>query len=32
LIRVTLASDVQEYSLNTEGLYSFSLKLEEAQS
>tara|TARA_B110000977_G_scaffold86437_1_gene115152 strand:+ start:2474 stop:3334 length:861 start_codon:yes stop_codon:yes gene_type:complete len=32
LIRVTLASDVQEYSLNTEGLYSFSLKLEEAQT
>jgi hypothetical protein len=32
LIRVTLSSDVQEYSLNTEGLYSFSLKLEEAQT
>ena len=31
LMRVTLASDVQEYSLDTNGLYSFSLKLEEAQ-
>ena len=29
LIRV-IATDVQEYSLNKEGLYSFSLKLEEA--
>ena len=32
LIRVTLASDVQEYSLGTNGLYTFSLKLEEAQT
>jgi|TARA_R110000744_G_scaffold112726_1_gene211429 hypothetical protein len=31
LIRVTVASGVQEYSLGTNGLYSFSLKLEEAQ-
>lgn len=29
--RVILASDVQEYSLNADNLYSFSLKLEEAQ-
>jgi hypothetical protein len=28
LIRV-IATDVQEYSLNKEGLYTFSLKLEE---
>jgi len=32
LIRVVLSSDVQEYSLGTNGLYNFSLKLEEAQS
>lgn len=31
LIRVVLNSDVQEYSLNTNNLYSFSLKLEEVQ-
>tara|TARA_B110000967_G_C18858735_1_gene548685 strand:+ start:223 stop:984 length:762 start_codon:yes stop_codon:yes gene_type:complete len=31
LFRVVLSSDVQEYSLNTQNLYSFSLKLEEAQ-
>jgi len=31
LIRVVMASDVQEYSLGVDGLYSFSLKLEEAQ-
>jgi hypothetical protein len=30
LIRVILSSDVQEYSLSTNGLYSFSLALEEA--
>lgn len=29
--RVVLSSDVQEYNLNTQNLYSFSLKLEEAQ-
>jgi len=29
--RVVLQNDVQSYSLNTENLYSFSLKLEEAQ-
>ena len=29
--RVVLASDVQQYDLNTDNLYSFSLKLEEAQ-
>jgi hypothetical protein len=29
--RVVLSSDVSEYSLNTNNLYSFSLKLEEAQ-
>ena len=29
LVRV-IATDVQEYSLNKEGLYTFSLKLEEA--
>lgn len=29
--RVVLKSDVQQYSLNTKNLYSFSLKLEEAQ-
>lgn len=28
--RVVLAQDIQEYSLNTENLYSFSLSLEEA--
>ena len=32
LIRVILSSDVQEYSLGTNGLYTFSLKLQEAQS
>lgn len=31
LIRVVLASDTQQYSLDTHGLYTFSLKLEEAQ-
>lgn len=31
LIRVTMASDMQEYSLGSNGLYQFSLKLEEAQ-
>lgn len=31
LIRVILAQDIQEYSLGTNNLYSFSLKLEEAQ-
>lgn len=31
LIRVVLNSDIQEYSLNTNNLYSFSLKLEEVQ-
>ena len=31
LIKVVLNSDVQEYSLNTQNLYSFSLKLEEVQ-
>jgi len=30
LIRVILSTDVQEYSLNTNNLYSFSLALEEA--
>jgi len=30
-IRVILSSDVQEYSLGVDGLYQFSLKLEEAQ-
>jgi len=29
--RVILKKDIQEYSLNTENLYSFSLELEEAQ-
>ncbi len=29
--RVVLKNDIQEYSLNTENLYSFSLELEEAQ-
>lgn len=29
--RVVLKNDVQEYDLNTDNLYSFSLKLEEAQ-
>ena len=29
--RVVLRNDVQEYDLNTDNLYSFSLKLEEAQ-
>lgn len=32
LMRVTLSSDVQQYSLGTNGLYTFSLKLEEAQT
>jgi hypothetical protein len=32
LMRVTLSSDVQEYSLDVQGLYTFSLKLEEAQT
>lgn len=31
LVRVVMSSDVQQYALNTSGLYSFSLKLEEAQ-
>ena len=31
LIRVILASDIQEYSLGTNNLYQFSLNLEEAQ-
>ena len=31
-IRVVLSSDVQEHSLDVDGLYSFSLKLEESQS
>ena len=31
LIRVILAQDIQEYSLGTNNLYSFSLRLEEAQ-
>lgn len=30
-MRVTMAADVQQYQLNTQNLYSFSLKLEEAQ-
>lgn len=30
--RVVMKSDVQSYSLNTENLYKFSLKLEEAQA
>ena len=30
-IRVVMTDDVQEYSLNNDNLYSFSLKLEEAQ-
>lgn len=30
-MRVVMNEDVQEYSLNTQNLYSFSLKLEEAQ-
>ena len=30
-VRVVLTNDVQEYSLNSENLYSFSLQLEEAQ-
>jgi len=30
LIRVLLTADTQQYSLGTDGLYSFSLKLEEA--
>ncbi len=29
--RVIMKNDIQEYSLNTDNLYSFSLKLEEAQ-
>lgn len=32
LIRVMLKSDVQQYSLGTNNLYQFSLKLEEAQA
>ena len=32
LMRVTLSSDAQQYSLDVKGLYSFSLKLEEAQT
>lgn len=32
VVRVIQTSDIQEYSLNTENLYSFSLKLEEANS
>jgi hypothetical protein len=32
LIRVMLTSDVQSYSLNTNNLFQFSLKLEEAQA
>ena len=31
LIKVVLSSDVQEYSLNTDGLYAYSLNLEEVQ-
>lgn len=31
LIRVIMNTDIQEYALNTEGLYQFSLKLREAQ-
>ena len=31
LIKVVMTSDVQEYSLNTNNLYSFSLNLEEVQ-
>lgn len=31
LVKVILASDIQEYSLNTNNLYSFSLNLEEVQ-
>ena len=31
LVRVIMSGDVQEYSLNTNNLYSFSLKLEEVQ-
>ena len=30
-IRVVMTDDIQEYSLNNDNLYSFSLKLEEAQ-
>lgn len=30
-MRVVMSSDVQEYKVNTKNLYSFSLKLEEAQ-
>lgn len=32
LVRVIQPSDIQQYSLNTENLYTFSLKLEEANS
>ena len=32
MFRVTLTSDVQEYSLGTNNLYTFSLNLEEAQA
>ena len=31
LIKVVLAQDIQEYSLNTDGLYQYSLQLEEVQ-
>lgn len=31
LIRVVMKSDIQQYNLNTEGLYQFKLQLEEAQ-
>ena len=31
LIKVVLAQDIQEYSLNTNGLYQYSLQLEEVQ-
>lgn len=32
LIKVLIISDIQEYALNRDNLYSFSLKLEEAQA
>jgi hypothetical protein len=31
LIKVILSSDIQEYSLGTNGLYKFGLQLEEVQ-
>ena len=31
LIKVIMTADIQEYSLNTNNLYSFSLSLEEVQ-